>query len=85
MRGRPALALRLRASNEGPAIKNDRQYEGLRKKGMSKSRAAAISNAEGSSSRGGKKSGSGGASKSSPKQGGTTQQKKAAGRKGGRS
>ena len=72
------------AKDHGPSIKNDKQYEGLRKKGMSKSRAAAIANSEGASSRGGKKSGSGGASKSSPKQGGTTQQKKAAGRKGGK-
>src|SRR3712207_7360891 len=51
---------------------------------MSKSRAAAIANSEGSSSRGGKKSGSGSSSKSSSSQGGTSQQKKAAGRKGGK-
>jgi hypothetical protein len=72
------------AKDHGPSVKNDKQYEGLKKKGMSKSRAAAIANSEGSSSRGGKKSGSGGSSKSSSKQGGTTQQKKAAGRKGGK-
>ena len=41
------------AKDHGSSIKNDKQYEGLRKKGMSKSRAAAISNAEGSSSKGG--------------------------------
>ena len=46
------------AKDHGPSVKNDKQYEGLRKKGMSKSRAAAIANAEGSSSRGGKSSGS---------------------------
>jgi hypothetical protein len=72
------------AKDHGSSVKDDKQYEGLRKKGMSKSRAAAIANSEGSSSRGGKKSGSGGASKSSSSQGGTSQQKKAAGRKGGK-
>jgi len=65
-------------------VKNEKQYEGLRKKGMSKQRAARIANSPGSSSRGGKKSGSGSRSKSSASQGGTTQQKKAAGRKGGK-
>ena len=64
------------AKDHGPTVKNDKQYEGLRKKGMSKSRAAAISNSPGSSSRGGKSSGSG--------SGGNTAQKKAAGRKGGK-
>jgi hypothetical protein len=72
------------AKDHGSSVKNDKQYEGLRKKGMSKSRAAAIANSEGSSSRGGKKSGSGSSSKSNSRQGGTTQQKKAAGRKGGK-
>jgi hypothetical protein len=38
-------------------VKNEKQYEGLRKKGMSKERAAKISNSPGASSRGGKKSG----------------------------
>ena len=70
--------------DHGPSVKDDKQYEGLRKKGMSKSRAAAIANSEGASGRGGKKSGSGAASKSDSSQGGTTQQKKAAGRKGGK-
>lgn len=32
------------AKDHGPSVKNDEQYEGLRKKGMSKSRAAAIAN-----------------------------------------
>jgi hypothetical protein len=61
-------------------VKNERQYEALKEKGMSKQRAARIANAPDSSHRGGKKSGSGG----NPKQGGTTAQHKAAGRKGGR-
>jgi hypothetical protein len=61
-------------------VKNEKQYEALKKKGMSKSRAARIANAPNSSSNGGKKSGSG----SSAEQGGTTAQKKKAGRKGGK-
>ena len=65
-----------------PSVKNEKQYEALRGKGMSKERAARIANSPGASSRGGRKSGSGGRSSSS--QGGTTAQKKAAGRKGGR-
>ena len=64
-------------------VKNEKQYEKLKDKGMSKERAARIANSPGSSSRGGKKSGSG-SSRSSSSQGGTTAQKKAAGRKGGR-
>src|SRR3954463_8266954 len=65
-------------------VKNEKQYEGLKKRGMSKQRAAKIANSPGASSRGGKKSGSGSNSRSSPKQGGTSQQKKQAGRKGGK-
>ena len=65
-------------------VKNEKQYEALKDKGMSKERAARIANSPGASSRGGKKSGSGGSSKSSSSQGGTSQQKKAAGRKGGK-
>ena len=64
-------------------VKNEKQYEGLKKKGMSKERAAKIANSPGASSRGGK-SASSGSSRSSSSQGGTTAQKKAAGRKGGR-
>ena len=64
-------------------VKNEKQYEGLKKKGMSKERAAKIANSPGASSRGGKKSGSS-SSSSSSKQGGTSAQKKAAGRKGGK-
>jgi hypothetical protein len=63
------------------SIKNEKQYEALRDKGMSKQRAARISNAPDSSKHGGQKSGSGGDSS----QGGTTAQKKKAGRKGGKS
>ena len=45
----------------GPSIKKPKQYEGLREKGMSKQRAAAISNANASnnnasSRKGGRKS-----------------------------
>ncbi len=61
-------------------IKNEKQYEALKDKGMSKQRAAKIANAKDSSRHGGEKSGSGGDSS----QGGTTAQKKEAGRKGGK-
>ncbi len=61
-------------------VKNEKQYEALKDKGMSKERAARIANSPGASKRGGQKSGSGGNSS----QGGTTAQKKAAGRKGGK-
>jgi hypothetical protein len=64
-------------------VKNEKQYEALKDKGMSKERAARIANSPGASSRGGKTSGSS-SSRSSAKQGGTTAQKKAAGRKGGK-
>jgi hypothetical protein len=77
------------AKDHGSSVKNDKQYEGLRKKGMSKSRAAAIANSPGSTSRGGKKSGSGASSRSSKSSGsgsgGNRAQKQAAGRKGGKS
>ena len=61
-------------------VKNEKQYEALKDKGMSKERAAKIANSPGASKRGGKASGSGGDSS----QGGTTAQKKKAGRKGGK-
>jgi hypothetical protein len=64
------------AKDHGPSVKDDKQYEGLRKRGMSKQRAASIANAPGSSSKGGKKSGKG--------RGGSKSQKRAAGREGGR-
>ncbi len=43
--------------NKRPSVKNEKQYEKLKEKGMSKERAARISNSPGASSRGGKKSG----------------------------
>lgn len=61
-------------------IKNEKQYEALKDKGMSKERAAKIANSPDASRHGGQKSGSGGDSS----QGGTTAQKKEAGRKGGK-
>ena len=60
------------------AVKNEKQYEALKDKGMSKERAARIANSPGASKRGGKASGSGGSSK----QGGTTAQKKGRGTQG---
>jgi hypothetical protein len=57
-------------------VKNEKQYEALKDKGMSKQRAARIANSPDSSKHGGKKSGSGGNSS----QGGTTAQKKKAGK-----
>ncbi len=73
------------AKDHGPSIKNDKQYDGLRKKGMSKSRAAAIANSEASSSRGGKSSGSNQSRTSSgPGSGGNHAQKVAAGLRGGK-
>jgi hypothetical protein len=61
-------------------VKNEKQYEALKDKGMSKERAARIANSPDASKHGGQKSGSGGGSS----QGGTTAQKKEAGRKGGK-
>jgi hypothetical protein len=62
------------------SVKNEKQYEALKDKGMSKERAAKIANSPDASKHGGKKSGSGGNSS----QGGTTAQKKKAGSKGGK-
>jgi hypothetical protein len=62
------------AKNHGSSVKDDKQYEGLRKKGMSKERAAKIANSSGSSKRGGESSGGGG----------SKQQKREAGRKSGK-
>ena len=72
------------AKDHGSSVKDDKQYEGLRKKGMSKERAAKISNANAgsgnaASKKGGKKSGGGGGGG-----GGSKSQKAAAGRKGGK-
>jgi hypothetical protein len=73
------------AKDHGPSVKDDKQYEGLRKKGMSKSRAAAIANSPGASRRGGESSGSSASSRSGGSgSGGNHAQKVAAGRKGGR-
>ena len=71
-----------------PSVKDDKQYEGLREKGMSKERAAKIANTPGASSKGGKNSHSGGSSQSSKSSGsgsgGNRKQKQEAGRKGGK-
>ena len=61
-------------------VKNEKQYEALKDKGMSKQRAARIANSPDASKHGGEKSGKGG----SKTQGGTTAQKKDAGKKGGK-
>ncbi|HRD62368.1 MAG TPA: hypothetical protein PLZ93_03155 [Nocardioides sp.] len=61
-------------------VKNEKQYEALKDKGMSKERAAKIANTKDASKHGGEQSGKGGDSS----QGGTTAQKKKAGRKGGK-
>ena len=42
------------AKDHGPSVKDDNQYEGLRKKGMSKERAAKIANTPDASEKGGK-------------------------------
>jgi hypothetical protein len=47
------------AKDHGPSVKDDKQYEGLRKKGMSKERAAKIANTPNASKKGGKNSGGG--------------------------
>jgi hypothetical protein len=65
------------------AVKDDKQYEALRDKGMSKERAARIANSPDASEHGGEQSHSG-HGKSQAHQGGTTAQHKAAGRKGGK-
>jgi hypothetical protein len=77
------------AKDHGNSVKDDKQYEGLREKGMSKSRAAAIANTPDASEKGGKRSGSGKGSSQSSKSsgsgsGGNRAQKQAAGRKGGK-
>jgi hypothetical protein len=64
------------AKSHGSSVKDEKQYEGLRKKGMSKQRAASIAYSPSSSSKGGKKSGKG--------RGGSKSQKRAAGREGGK-
>jgi hypothetical protein len=71
------------AKDHGPSVQNDKQYEGLREKGMSKERAAKIANSPGASKRGGKSAGSG-TKRRVASQGGTKAQKATAGRKGGK-
>ncbi|HZD17310.1 MAG TPA: hypothetical protein VE669_04125 [Actinomycetota bacterium] len=39
-----------------PTVKNEERYEALKRRGMSKERAARIANSPGASSRGGKRS-----------------------------
>ncbi len=72
------------AKDHGPSVKDDKQYEGLRKKGMSKERAAKIANTPDASKKGGKRSGGGKKSGGGGGGGGTKAQKAAAGRKGGK-
>jgi hypothetical protein len=60
-------------------VKNEKQYEALKDKGMSKQRAAKIANSPDASKHGGQSR-----KKSSSSQGGTTAQKRKAGRKGGK-
>ena len=67
------------AKDHGSSVKDDKQYEGLRKKGMSKERAAKIANTPGASKKGGKNSGGGGGSG-----GGTKEGQRKGGRKGGK-
>jgi hypothetical protein len=62
-------------------VKNEKQYEALKEKGMSKDRAARIANSPDASKHGGEHSH---AHTGRASQGGTTAQKKAAGRKGGK-
>jgi hypothetical protein len=65
------------AKDHGSSVKDDKQYEGLRKRGMSKERAAKISNTPGASQKGGKtKTGGGG--------GGSKEGQRKGGRKGGK-
>lgn len=63
--------------DHGPSVKDDKQYEGLRKKGMSKERAAKIANTPNASSKGGRNSGGGGSG------GGTKEGQRRGGRRGG--
>jgi hypothetical protein len=60
------------AKDHGSSVKDDKQYEGLRKKGMSKERAAKIANTPGASRKGGKTKtgGSGRGSKEGQRKGG---------------
>jgi hypothetical protein len=68
------------AKDHGSSVKDDKQYEGLRKKGMSKQRAAKIANTPNASEKGGKNSGGGDDSSG----GGTKEGQRKGGRKGGK-
>jgi hypothetical protein len=82
---RRTIAWRSAVPTKRANVKNEKQYEALKDKGMSKQRAARIANSPGASKRGGKSSESRASKKSSGAgSGGNTSQKVAAGRKGGR-
>jgi len=66
------------AKDHGSSVNDDKQYEGLRKKGMSKERAAKIANTPGASKKGGQNSGGGGGSGSG---GGTKEGQRKGGKK----
>jgi hypothetical protein len=70
------------AKDHGSSVKDDKQYEGLRKRGMSKERAAKIANTPNASKKGGESRGGGGGN--SRAGGGTKKQKSEAGKKGGK-
>ena len=67
--------------DHGSSVKDDKQYEGLRKKGMSKERAAKIANTPNASKKGGKNSSGGGGNSSG---GGTKEGQRKGGKKGGK-
>jgi hypothetical protein len=70
------------AKDHGSSVKDDKQYEGLRKKGMSKERAAKIANTPNASQKGGKSSGGG--SGGGGGGGGSKEGQRKGGRKGGK-
>ena len=72
------------AKDHGSSVKDDKQYEGLRKKGMSKERAAKIANTPGASKKGGKKSGGGGGGGGGGSGRGSKEGQRKGGRKGGK-
>jgi hypothetical protein len=65
-------------------VKNEKQYEALKGKGMSKERAARIANSSDASKHGGEHSHSSSTRSDDSSMGGTHAQKVAAGRKGGK-
>lgn len=72
------------AKDHGSSVKDDKKYEGLRKKGMSKERAAKIANTPDASKKGGKASSKSSGKSSGSKSGGKDPQKVKAGKKGGK-